>query len=193
MSRIRRFNRKILGYDTDLMDDIDQDRNGGIVIPHGPIDSDEQDELIEKFEVNLIVKNRWYINTLSLSYLICAGMFLLLLTRKKNISPAPLALGLNSIICSFFSLRYQMVNDYKILDTLKFTIDNKKIDILNTMLLLLILWITVNDYHGKLLLAIFLQLPLLLFIVVLTVKSMINEADEELGRLRNLKYKYKDA
>lgn len=194
MSRIRRFNRKILGYDTSLTDDVyGFDSQTGIAIPTGPIDTYEQDELIEKFEVNLVVKNRWYINTLSLSYLICAGMFLLLLTRNKHIRKAPLALGLNSIICSFISLRYQLANDYKLLQTLKFRIDNRKIDILNSMLLLLVLWITVENYHDKLVVAMFLQLPLLLFIVVITVKSLINEADKELGVLRELKYKYKNA
>lgn len=193
MSRIRRFNRKVLGYDASLTDDPhDFDRNG-IVIPTGPIDTEEQDELIEKFEVNMVVKNKWYINTLSLSYLICAGMFLLLLTRDKSISRAPLVLGLNSIVCSFLSLRYQLTNDHRIMDTIKFKLDNRKIDILNSMLLLLVAWTTVNNYQENLLLAVFLQLPLLLFIIALAVKALITEADRELGTLRSLKYKYKNA
>lgn len=194
MSRIRRFNRKVLGYETDLMTEFDSLGGAdGIIIPEGPIDIIEQEELIEKFEVNLLVKNRWYINAVSLAYIICAGVYLMLLTKRTKMSSIPLILGFNSIILSFLALRYHLVNDYVLLRSLKLKLTNRTIDILNITQLIMIEWIVIDDYRSDTLILVFLHLPVLLFLVQALIKLLLSEIDSDLSQLRDLKYNYKNA
>ncbi|CAI4959406.1 AVN_HP_G0012410.mRNA.1.CDS.1 [Saccharomyces cerevisiae] len=65
MSRLRRFNRKILSLSSDYTHDSESDQEDVSILP---LDTEEQEELIQKFETNAHITNKLYINLLSILY-----------------------------------------------------------------------------------------------------------------------------
>lgn len=203
MSRVRRFNSKILGF-TNAESTFDgltnrynqknkwyqQNINDWDI---GPLDFDEQEELIQRFEQNNYLTNKWMIDMMSALYLVLAGLFLMLAT-KTNRSISCLLLGdVQSILCSCITLRYNLTNDFIVTRQFKLRVNNSTINTLNFVLLILFEWIIVNHLGSQFKWQIFLQIPLMLFIITLLIRKWNNDMDVELSELRNLKYKYKSA
>lgn len=203
MSRVRRFNSKILGFTNDesTFDGLtnrynqknkwyQQNINDWDI---GPLDFDEQEELIQRFEQNNYLTNKWMIDMMSALYLVLAGLFLMLAT-KTNRSISCLLLGdVQSILCSYITLRYNLTNDFIVTRQFKLRVNNSTINTLNFVLLILFEWIIVNHLGSQFKWQIFLQIPLMLFIITLLIRKWNNDMDVELSELRNLKYKYKSA
>lgn len=203
MSRVRRFNSKILGFTNDesTFDGLtnrynqknkwyQQNINDWDI---GPLDFDEQEELIQRFEQNNYLTNKWMIDMMSALYLVLAGLFLMLAT-KTNRSISCLLLGdVQSILCSCITLRYNLTNDFIVTRQFKLRVNNSTINTLNFVLLILFEWIIVNHLGSQFKWQIFLQIPLMLFIITLLIRKWNNDMDVELSELRNLKYKYKSA
>lgn len=203
MSRVRRFNSKILGFTNDesTFDGLtnrynqknkwyQQNINDWDI---GPLDFDEQEELIQRFEQNNYLTNKWMIDMMSALYLVLAGLFLMLAT-KTNRSISCLLLGdVQSILCSCITLRYNLTNDFIVTRQFKLRVNNSTINTLNFVLLILFEWIIVNHLGSQFKWQIFLQIPLILFIITLLIRKWNNDMDVELSELRNLKYKYKSA
>lgn len=203
MSRVRKFNSKILGFTNDesTFDGLtnrynqknkwyQQNINDWDI---GPLDFDEQEELIQRFEQNNYLTNKWMIDMMSALYLVLAGLFLMLAT-KTNRSISCLLLGdVQSILCSCITLRYNLTNDFIVTRQFKLRVNNSTINTLNFVLLILFEWIIVNHLGSQFKWQIFLQIPLMLFIITLLIRKWNNDMDVELSELRNLKYKYKSA
>lgn len=196
MSRLRKFNAKVLGIKTiingkytgsEFQTLMDSDDDFSL-----PMDTDEQEQLIQKFELNNYTTDQITINIMCALYLFCAGIFLMLATRSsRNVSVVLLA-GLQSLICTCVSLRYELINDFKIFNILKLRINNSLINTFNCILLILISWVTFN-YFDQRVLQFFLHIPLFLYIMAFTIKYWSKEIEGDLGELRQLKYKYKNA
>lgn len=190
MSRLRKFNRNVLKLSADGREgNSDGDDEFGMT----PLDIDEQEEIIQKFEVSAHIRNTRYSNILSLSYLVTCGFFLILAGRCKGIYSVLFVLGGQSMLFSCVTLRYELINDYSIFKMVKLRIDNHKIHILNIIILVSIFWICFVHLHESFVSQMFFQLPLILYIIATFIKSWAKEMEEELASLRGLKYKYKNA
>ena len=187
MPRFRRLNGGLWG------DDEEKDNH-----PDGmddfPIDEAEQDELIQTFETRNYEGQESVIKLLSLLYIVCAGAFLMMATKVKSRQVASMLLGgMQSIICSCATLRYKLTNDFRLFKKLKIHISNGVIDILNYGILILLLWITVNEFQDERALQFLFQVPLMLCIIATLMKKWAAELDSDISNLRGLKYKYKSA
>lgn len=188
MSRLRRFNRKVL---RGIGSDSDNDE-----ITFLPLDSDEQEELINRFEVRSQSKDNQYIQLLSVAYLICCGLFILLLVRLRRKEDQStnkrLALfSINSIVSSLIYLRYEIAKNFEFFKY-RFQLTTKRINTLNCILLLLITWQVTEEVNMKSMQFLF-HIPLLLFVVTFLTRKWIRDLDRELDDLRGLKYKFKNA
>lgn len=188
MSRLRRFNRKVL---RGIGSDSDNDE-----ITFLPLDSDEQEELINRFEVRSQSKDNQYIQLLSIAYLICCGLFILLLVRLRRKEDQStnkrLALfSINSIVSSLIYLRYEITKNFEFFKY-KFQLTTKRINTLNCILLLLITWQVTEEVNMKSMQFLF-HIPLFLFVVTFLTRKWIRDLDRELDDLRGLKYKFKNA
>lgn len=189
MSRLRRFNRRIFRDGTGIGVDSEDDNEISIL----PMDTEEQEELIQKFELSYNVRNKRYVNILSLSYLICSGLFLIFGTKRSGKEASFLVMGAQSIICSMITIRYELTSDYVVFKKLKLHVDNSRIQKLNLVLLVLIEWIGLTHFQGSLTSQMFCQLPILLFMMAFSVNRWARDMEEELNQLREMKYKYKNA
>lgn len=191
MSRLRRFNQKVLREDY-----VDSDDDGDVTFL--PLDTEEQEQLVNKFEICNATKNERYVQILSIMYLLCCGIFLLLVVggRRKDNGIAKhrriLFFCINSMVCSMVNLRYEVVNNFWILGRYRLIVTNQKINGLNCMLIVMTLWLVSDQVETRSLKVLF-TLPLLLFGISVIVKHWLREMEEELGELRVLKYKYKNA
>lgn len=183
MSRLRKLDRSILsgranGEDHD--------------IPDLPMDTEEQEELIQKFEVNNSLRNKRYANVLSLTYLLFSGLCIILATRSQGREMALFVLVAQSIICSMILARYELMHSYTIFRRFSVHIDNSRIQKVNLMLIVLIEWIghQADDSWKKFT---FRQVPLIFFLITKTLKRWSNDMEKELNQLREMKYKYKNA
>lgn len=158
-----------------------------------PMDTEDQEELIQKFELSNSVRNKRYVNILSLSYLVCSGLFLILATKRSGKEASFLVMGAQSIICSMITVRYELTTDYIVFKRLKLHVDNSRIQKLNLVLLVLIEWIGLTLFQGSLTSQMFCQLPILLFMMAFFLNRWARDMEEELNQLRGMKYKYKDA
>lgn len=159
-----------------------------------PIDEAEQDELIQTFETRNYEGQQSTIKVLSLLYLLCAGAFLMMATKTKSRNVSSMLLGgMQSIVCSCATLRYKLVNDFRLFKKLKIHISNGIIDILNYGILILLLWVTVNEFQDERALQFLFQVPLMLCIIASLMKKWATEVDYDIDNLRGLKYKYKSA
>ncbi|KAK5782408.1 uncharacterized protein PWA37_005415 [Arxiozyma heterogenica] len=203
MSRVRRFNSKILGFTNgeSAFDGLtnrynqknkwyQQNINYWDI---GPLDFHEQEELIQRFEQNNYSTNKWMIDMMSALYLVLAGLFLILATTTYRSISCLLLGDVQSILCSCITLRYNLTNDFIVTRQFKLRVNNSTINTLNFVLLILFEWIIVNHLGGQFKWQIFLQIPLMLFIITLLIRKWNNDMDAELSELRNLKYKYKSA
>ena len=203
MSRVRRFNSRLLGFTSgdstfDRLTNRYNQKNEWFGQDStdwdiGPLDFDEQEELIQRFERTNYSINRWMIDLMSTLYLILAGLFLVLAT-KTNRSISCLLLGdIQSILCSCITLRYNLMNDFIITRQIKLRVNNSTINTLNSVLLILFEWIILNYLEDQFKWQVILQIPVILFTITLLIRKWNNDMEIELSELRNLKYKYKNA
>ncbi|CCF58945.1 hypothetical protein KAFR_0F03490 [Kazachstania africana CBS 2517] len=186
MPRLRRLDAKLLGFGSPTGTD-------EVPVSDMPLDTEEQEELLQRFELINYSKNKKNVNVLSLLYLLCGGIFLIMATKTKSRSVSSILLaGFQSIICSCVTLRYNLMNDVSILKKLKFKVSNRTVDILNGIILILILWVSTSHFEGSRSLQFLFQIPLLLFIVAQMTKKWTLELEKDISSLRQLKYKYKN-
>ncbi|EJS43700.1 YGR016W [Saccharomyces arboricola H-6] len=190
MSRLRRFNRKILGLSSAYTHESDTDQNEVSILP---LDTEEQEELIQKFEVNAHVTNKLYINVLSVLYLLYGGLLMIFVRKAQGHIKLALLAGANSLICSCITLRYDIINDYFLFKTFKLRVSNFSINILNVVLLVFMSWISFNHVMEDKKTLFCLQVPMILFWVAVVVKRWARNMEDEIADLRRLKYKYKNA
>mgnify|MGYP003365970472 CR=1 FL=1 len=183
MARLRKFDRDILW--TAGGDD------GDSVL--GPMDTDEQEELIQKFELSNRTRNKRYVNILSLCYMLCSGVFLLLATKTSGKEMAMFVLSTQSIICSMINVRYELVNDFVLFHKVKLHIENSTLEKMNLVLVLLVEWIGLAHCEHDLVIKIFIQMPLILFLIAIFIKNWSRDMGDQLNLLRGMKYKYKNA
>ncbi|CCK70107.1 uncharacterized protein KNAG_0D03610 [Huiozyma naganishii CBS 8797] len=158
----------------------------------GPLDSEEQEELIQQFELHNYSTNQWTINILSGTFLFCAGLFSILATKSERRVSCMLIAGVQSIACSVVSLRYDIINDFILFRQVRLRFSNSTLTSLNCVILTLILWVTMQHFEDTGLLQLFFQVPLLLFIITVLVKKWGRDIETELRGIRSLKYKYKN-
>jgi len=188
MVRFRKLNGGLWGNEEQL-NETAEDEDFGILM-----DEDDQDNLIEKLERRNYRDREASIQILGLLLLVCAGIFLIIATRVNSRDIASMVLaGVPSMICSWMTLRYNLVNDYCLFKKIKLYINGRNIDILNYTILILISWISLNDFEGRWQLQLLFQIPLLLKITTIIMKRWSLELDQEFDTLRRLKYKYKSA
>ncbi|CAI4039282.1 hypothetical protein SMKI_07G2630 [Saccharomyces mikatae IFO 1815] len=190
MSRLRRFNRKILSFSSDYTHDGESDEDD---VPILPLDTEEQEELIQKFEVNAHVTNKLYINILSVLYLLYGGLLMIFVRKSRGHLKLALLAGANSLICSCITLRYDIINDYLLFKKFKLRVSNFSINILNIILLVFMGWISFNHVMEDKITMFCLQVPMLLFWLAMVVKRWARNMEDEIANLRRLKYKYKNA
>lgn len=184
MARFRKLNGGLWGTEETNNDDNDD----------FPMDEDDQARLIEKFEARNYQDNEITIRVLSVLYLFCAGLFLMMVTKIKSRNVASMLLGgIQSMICSCVTLRYDLVNDYYLFKKIKVRVSSKTIDMFNYMILILLLWISITKFEDKFSLQILFQIPLMLCLISVLMKRWAKEIDQDLNKLRELKYKYKSA
>lgn len=185
MVRFRKLNGGIWGNESKEQDEDDFDF---------PIDEDEQDKMIENLERRNYKDRETTMQLLCMIYLLCAGIFLIMATKAKSRDIASMLLGgVQSIVCSWITLRYNLVNNYCIFKKWNICVNGRNINFLNYAVLILLLWISWNEYEGQRLLQLLFQIPLLLQITAIVMKRWSLELDQEFDSLRNLKYKYKNA
>lgn len=203
MSRVRRFNLEVLGIQTPdhILSSLTRrlNRTGDRQLKEEikdwdltPLDSEEQEELINKFEVSNYSINHSIINFLTALYLLLSGFFLIMGTKTDHAISCVLLTGIQSILCSCITLRYNLTNDFIITRKVKYRINNSTINTINSVILVLIEWVSVNHLEGQRIWQLILQLPLLLFIVTILIKKWNRDMEKELDELRQLKYKYKN-
>ena len=190
MSRLRRFNRKILSLSSDYTHDGESDQEDVSILP---LDTEEQEELIQKFETNAQITNKLYINLLSILYLLYGGLLMILVRKSRGYIKLALLAGANSLICSCITLRYDIVNDYLLFKKFKLRVSNFSINIINIILLVLMAWISFNHVVEDKKTVLCLQVPMFLFWVAVLVKRWARNIEDEIADLRCLKYKYKNA
>ncbi|AMD22357.1 HGR018Cp [Eremothecium sinecaudum] len=196
MSRLRRFNDSVLKFSQNGNDD----RRGSHYfdeVDFLPLDTDEQEQLIQKIELSNSTKNDKYLRRLGFLYLLCGGGMLALATAMKmhqSFSKYRLLLlvSVQSIGCSFVYLRYSAV--WHILQRFRipFNIDSRAINIINMSILLTITWVVSgknNNYSALVLL----HIPHLLFIIAILVTRWVATIDTDIKMLRSSKYKFKNA
>lgn len=183
MSRLRKIDRKVL---TGRAFDVGEE------IPDHPMDSEEQEELIQKFEVNNSLLNKRCANVLSLTYLLFSGFCVMLAGRTQGRERGLFVLIAQSIICSMILARYELMHNYTIFRRYSIHIDNSRIQKVNIVLIVLIEWIGFEAHSGWKMFM-FHQLPLIFFLITEILKKWSNEMEKELNQLRKLKYKYKNA
>lgn len=187
MSRLRRFNRSVLLDGSDFQADIDDSG-----IPDLPMDTDEQEELIERFEISNTLRNKRYANTLSLTYLLFSGLCLMMASKAHGREMALLVLQSLSIICSMVLARYELMHSYPIFGGFSIYINNSRIQVLNVVLIVLIEWIGFAS-HDPWSSQLFRQIPVVLFLITRTLKKWSEDMEQELNQLRKMKYRYKNA
>ncbi|SMN22512.1 similar to Saccharomyces cerevisiae YGR016W Putative protein of unknown function [Maudiozyma saulgeensis] len=188
MVRFRKLNGGLWGSEEKLNETV-EDEDFGF-----PMDEDDQDNLIKKLERRNYKERETSIQILSMLLLVCAGIFLAMATRVKSRDIASMLLaGVPSIVCSWMTLRYNLVNDYCLFKSFRLYVNERYIDILNYTILILISWVSWNEYENDWQLQLLFQIPLLLKITAIIMKSWSLELDKEFDSLRALKYKYKSA
>ncbi|CAL9728899.1 hypothetical protein MOUN0_F01288 [Monosporozyma unispora] len=203
MSRVRRFNSKVLGFSIPentlgkLTNRNFKDGEGSDEEINDwdltPLDSQEQEELIQKFEQNNYSINKSIVNVMTMVYLVLAGLFLMLSTKTDKSISCLLLGDIQSIICSCITLRYNLTNDFIITRQFKLRVNNSTINTINCVLLVLFEWVIINHLEDQFKWQVFLQIPLLLFIITLFIRKWNGDMERELSELRHLKYKYKNA
>lgn len=204
MSRVRRFNAKVLGFsipDNTFETLTNRDVIKGAWSERGevndwelsPLDSQEQEELIQKFEKNNYSINKSIVDIMTVLYLVLAGLFLVLATKTDRSISCLLLGNIQSIICSCITLRYNLTNDFILRSQFKLRVNNSTINTINCVLIVLFEWVIINHLEDQFKWQIFLQIPLVLFIITLLIRKWNGEMEKELSELRHLKYKYKNA
>ncbi|QLL32226.1 hypothetical protein HG536_0C03950 [Torulaspora globosa] len=183
MSRLRKIDRDILSGRA-----IDGDEE----IPDHPMDSEEQEELIQKFEVNNSLLNKRCANVLSLTYLLFSGFCVMLAGKAQGRETGLFVLIAQSIICSMILARYELMHSYTIFRRYSIHINNSRIQKVNVILIVLIEWIGF-EAHKSWRMFMFRQIPLIFFLITKILKKWSNEMEKELNQLRKMKYKYKNA
>lgn len=171
MSRLRKTNRKLLK----------------IGIDDFPIGTDEQDALIESLEQHDIVHNKTYRRIFFICFLIMSIIYPYIFGRnphKKELSPF-LSWGGKSILFSSINFISKDEQIYKYLKGI--------MNIFNIIFLLAYNW-KLKFYWEELstLMVIILEIPILLFIVSLLIRTWETELDDKIEELRGLKYQYKN-
>lgn len=187
MSRLRRFNRSVLLDGSGFQADNDDSE-----IPDLPMDTDEQEELIERFEISNTLRNKRYAHTLSLTYLLFSGLCLMMASKAHGREMALLVLQSLSIICSMVLARYELMHSYPIFGGFSIYINNSRIQVLNVVLIVLIEWIGFAS-HDPWSSQLFRQIPVVLFLITRTLKKWSGDMEQELNQLRKMKYRYKNA
>ncbi|KOG99519.1 uncharacterized protein DI49_1980 [Saccharomyces eubayanus] len=190
MSRLRRFNRKILGLNPGYAYEVESEHDDISMLP---LDTEEQEELIQKFEVNAHITNKMYINVLSVLYLLYGGLLMIFVRKSRGHVKLALLAGANSLICSCITLRYNIINDYLLFSKFKLRVSNFSINTLNIVLLVFTGWISFNHAMEDRKTLFYLQVPMVLFWVAVIVKRWARNMEDEIADLRRLKYKYKNA
>lgn len=185
MPRLRRFERNVLLQRSSSYGD-------DHVVPDLPMDTEEQEELIEKFEISNTLRNKRYANTLSLTYLLFSGLCLIMASKTHGREMALLILQSQSIICSMVLARYELMHSYPIFRSVSIHINNSRIQVFNIILIVLIEWIGFAA-HDSWISQLFRQIPLVLFLITRTLKKWSGDMEQELYQLRKMKYKYKNA
>ena len=192
MIRLGRASRRRLNAlhsDTDGSGDGDID---SLIAGDLPMDIDDQEFLIKKFEVRNYRSNQAIINVLNILYLIAAGLFLYMSFRAPSRQTASiLVANFYSILSTCVTLRYEIRNDYQIFREIKLTLGNSTVNILNGIVLTLVLWISLTRFEGEYLLQFLFQIPLFLHLITILLKKWAKEMELQLSELRELKYKYK--
>lgn len=192
MIRLGRAGRRRLNAlhsDTDGSGDGDID---SLIAGDLPMDIDDQEFLIKKFEVRNYRSNQAIINALNILYLIAAGLFLYMSFRAPSRQTASiLVANFYSILSTCVTLRYEIRNDYQIFRKIKLTLGNSTVNILNGIVLTLVLWISLTRFEGEYLLQFLFQIPLFLHLITILLKKWAKEMELQLSELRELKYKYK--
>ncbi|QLG73267.1 hypothetical protein HG535_0E03510 [Zygotorulaspora mrakii] len=184
MSRLRKFDRNILWNGASDTDDNQL---------MGPLDTEEQEELIQKFELSNTARNKGYVNILSLCYMMCSGVFLILASNKSGKEKVMFALCTQALICSMINVRYELRNDFIIFRKIKVHIENSTLQRTNVILIVLIEWIGLAHFEDHTMIKIFVQLPLILFVTAILIKNWSRDMADQLNQLRKMKYKYKNA
>lgn len=158
-----------------------------------PLDVDEQEKLIQRFETRYASQHSNYLRLLSSIYLVLCGLYLLLAVRLTSYGKTIAILSMQSLLCSFLTLRYRITTTYYILGHMSMHLTNKRLSYLNMSFLVLILWMSVNQYWN-LDLPMFLQsnIPLLLYIIAQYFSHITPDLQGSFQELRQLKYKYKN-
>ncbi|CCH62069.1 hypothetical protein TBLA_0G01220 [Henningerozyma blattae CBS 6284] len=187
MSRLRRVNRKVLEMGVEDF----------------PMDTSEQDKLIEKFEKENIVRDKRYINVIFGSLLIISLFYPYLLNndhlmdkeliKSKKYLKTALSIGSRSIQCSAITLRYEVLRDYEILNKIKMKIDNNKINLVNIILIILANWIIVSHWEDlQFIELVILEIPVMIFVLTISIKRWGFQIETSIDELRGLKYEYKN-
>ena len=192
MIRLGRSSRRRLNalhFNADKSEDRDID---SLIAGDLPMDIDDQEFLIKKFEVRNYRSNQAIINVLNILYLIAAGFFLFMSFRAPSRQTASILVAdFYSILSTCVTLRYEIRNDYQIFRNIKLTLGNSTVNILNGIVLTLVLWISLTRFEGEYLLQFLFQIPLFIYLITILLKKWAKEMELELSELRELKYKYK--
>lgn len=191
MSRLRKFNRGVLAR---VNGDPDSDNE----IPMHPMDIEEQKELICNMELKNLSHNNQTLQLLSIAYVIACGVFLSLALKVRklgsnaSLNKRLLLFSINSIICSLLNLRYDFSKSFAITRKTTVMVTSRRINFINSVLLLLITW-EVTDKVDHLILQLLFHVPLMLFGLSVVSKKWIHDMEEDINSLRGLKYKFKNA
>lgn len=196
MSRLRKVDRAVL---RDLLEEDDDDESYRD-ISFLPIGTEEQEDMIHKFELRNSEKNDNYLQILTLVYLFFCGIFIVLTTRVQRTElevtscKRIMLFSIQSIAYSLINLRYEFIHDFFRSHRFKIgvTFSNKGLNILNLVMLILLTWIVLNQVASGLL-KIFFHVPHVLFIISIVVKRWMSAVDLELYQLRSLHHKFKSA
>lgn len=195
MSRLRKFDNEILNQ---MLQD-EEDENGDFGMSFLPMDTEEQEDLIQKLELRNNLKNDSFLRVLTVIYLVCCGMFVLLATKIKRKDnelfshKKILLFSAQSISCSIVNLRYDFFQNLLKVRRMKmrFSFTNTGLNILNFVILIFLSWIIHNQIHSVALILL-LHIPHVLFIASVVVKKLITSFNFEIGQLRSLQYKFKN-
>ncbi|AQZ17151.1 YGR016W [Zygosaccharomyces parabailii] len=181
MPELKRLHRSAIASSAFKDDDED--------FPMQPMDTEEQEELIQKLEKANTSRNSCYMNILTTLYVISGLLFLLLIQRGHGKEYFLYTMGFFSITLSVTSLRYETATDYRMFTVSQVYVNNYVVRTSNVILLVLVEWLAFATSNLKGLS----QLPFLLFIVSILMRRWSKSMESELSSLRSMKYKYKNA
>lgn len=181
MPELRRLNRSAIAFG----DSKDDDEGFSMQ----PMDTEEQEELIQNLEKANASRNSCYMNILTTLYAVSGLLFLFLIQRVHGKEFFLYTMGFCSIILSVISLRYETATDYRMFTVSQIYVNNYVVRTSNVILLVLVEWLAFATSNLKGLS----QLPFLLFIISVLMRKWSKSMESELSSLRSMKYKYKNA